>query len=184
MRLTMRTRSSEPVRPGRWMARREEPFAVFLFGVRLNRVAGLRRYLWALGVLRRVLADLEAHPERGFLAGRVYRSGRTLVAVQYWESFDALDAWARDHALPHRGSWQRYLRESLDDPTFGLWHETYLASPGSWEGVYVNLPPWGLGAGARLVEMRSTGGSARDRLREQLKRAARRAGDEEAPPPP
>ena len=184
MRLTMRTRSSEPVRPGRWMARREEPFAVFLFGVRLNRVAGLRRYLWALGVLRRVLADLEAHPERGFLAGGVYRSGRTLVAVQYWDSFDALDAWARDHRLPHRTPWQRYLSEALGDEAMGLWHETYLASPGSWEGVYVNLPPWGLGAGARLVEMRSTSGSARDRLREQLKRAARRAGDEGAPPPP
>ena len=33
MRLTMRTRSSEPVRPGRWMASRSEPFAVFLFGI-------------------------------------------------------------------------------------------------------------------------------------------------------
>ena len=33
VRLTMRTRSSEPVRPGRWMASRSEPFAVFLFGI-------------------------------------------------------------------------------------------------------------------------------------------------------
>ncbi|HYT25100.1 MAG TPA: DUF4188 domain-containing protein [Actinomycetota bacterium] len=157
------------------MATRAEPFAVFVFGMRLNRLRGLPRLLWGLRVLRRVLDDLEGH-ERGFLAGRVYRSGRTLVAIQYWESFDALDAWARDHALPHRGPWQRYLREALRDPAVGLWHETYLARPGTWEGVYVNMPPWGLGEAGEVVEMQATRGSARDRLRERRKR-----GDQ--PPP-
>jgi hypothetical protein len=181
MSLTKRSSSSEAVRAGRWMARREEPFAVFVFGMRLNRLRGLPRFAWGLRVLRRVLRDLDAHPERGFLAGRVYRAGRTLVAVQYWESFDALDAWARDHSLPHRGPWQRYLREALGDDAMGLWHETYLASPGSWEGVYVNMPPWGLAAGVEAVEMRTTRGSARERLRERRKRSARTATEE--PPP-
>jgi hypothetical protein len=155
------------------MARREEPFAVFVFGMRCNRARGLPRFLWGLGVLRRVLADLDAHPGRGYLGGHVYRSGRTLVAVQYWASFDALDAWARDHALPHRGPWQRYLREALRDPAMGLWHETYLAEPGSWEAVYVNMPSWGLGAAADAVQMQATKGSARERLRERRKRADR-----------
>ena len=177
-----RTSGSQPVRTGRWMATREEPFALFLFGMRLNRLRGLPRYLWGLRVLRRVLRDLEAHPERGLLAGRVYRAGLTLVAVQYWESFDALDTWARDHRLPHRRPWQQYLREALDDDAMGLWHETYLASPGSWEGVYLNLPPWGLAAGVEAVEMQATRGSARERLREQRKRASRAA--EQPPPPP
>jgi len=154
------------------MARRAEPFALFLFGMRWNRLRGLPRWLWGLRVLRRVIADLEAHPERGFLAGHVYRSGRTLVAVQYWTSFEALDAWARDHALPHRQPWQTYLREALHDPAVGLWHETYLAGPGAWEGVYLNMPPWGLGERADVVERRSTKGSARERLREQRKRPA------------
>src|SRR5204862_6675356 len=74
-----RNSSSHAVRAGRWMARREEPFAVFVFGMRLNRLRGLPRFAWGLRVLRRVLRDLEAHPERGFLAGRVYRAGRTLI---------------------------------------------------------------------------------------------------------
>jgi hypothetical protein len=158
------------------MARRGEPFAVFLFGMRCSSVRGVRRFLWGLRVLRRVLADLEAHPERGFLTGGVYRAGRTLIAVQYWESFDALDAYARDHGLPHRRAWQRYLREALDDPTMGLWHETYLADPGTWEGVYINMPPWGLGAGADLLEMGSTKGSARDRLHQARRRGERGDG--------
>jgi hypothetical protein len=149
------------------MARRSEPFAVFLFGMRLNHARGLARFLWGLRVLRRLLADLEARPAQGFLAGRVYRAGRTLIAVQYWESFEALDGYARDHSLPHRPAWQRYLREALNDPTVGLWHETYLAEPGTWEGVYVNMPPWALGAGADLLEMQATKGSARERLHQR-----------------
>ena len=170
-----RNSSSPAVRTGRWMARQEDPFAVFMFGMRLNRLRGLLRFLWGLRVLRRVLRDLDDHPEYGLLAGHVYRTGRTLVVVQYWESFDALDAWARDHRLPHRKAWQRYLREALADGAMGLWHETYLASPGSWEGVYLNMPPWGLAAGTEAVEMQVSKGSARDRLREQRKRATRAA---------
>jgi len=168
-------RGTAAVRTGRWMARREDPFAVFVFGMRLNRARGLRRFLWGLGVLRRILADLETRPARGFLAGGVYRSGRRLIAVQYWDSFDALDEYARDHGLPHRRAWQRYLREALDDPALGLWHETYLASPGTWEAVYVNMPPWGLGAAGGLEAMQADKGSARDRLR-QLRRRDARAG--------
>jgi Domain of unknown function (DUF4188) len=184
MRQSKRNSSSQAVRTGRWMARRDQPFAVFLFGMRLNRLRGLPRFLWGLRVLRRVLRDLDTHPERGFLAGRVYRAGRTLVAVQYWESFDALDAWARDHRLPHRRPWQQYLREALHDEAVGLWHETYLASPGSWEGVYANMPPWGLAAGVEAVEMQATKGSARDRLREQRKRASQADAERTPPPPP
>jgi Domain of unknown function (DUF4188) len=168
-----------PVRPGRWMASRDQPFAVFLFGMRLNSPRGLRRWLWGLRVLRRIEADLAAHPERGLLAGRVYRSGRTLLAVQYWASFDALDAWARDHSLPHRPQWQRYLREASRDASLGLWHETYLATPGTWEGVYVHMPPWGIGAAGEVADMRATRGSARDRLRERRKRSARDAPDDD-----
>jgi Domain of unknown function (DUF4188) len=95
--------------------------------------------------------------------------------VQYWDSFDALDEYARDCGLPHRGAWQRYLREALDDPAVGLWHETYLASPGTWEAVYVNMPPWGLGAAGELEAMQANKGSARDRLHQLRRRGARAA---------
>ena len=158
------------------MANRDEPFVVFLFGMRWNRPRGLPRFLWGLRVLRRVLADLKGGQQPGFLASHVYLGARTLIATQYWESFDTLDAYARDHALPHRRAWQRYLREALNDPAMGLWHETYLVEPGSWEGVYVNMPAWGLGAAAELVEMRTTRNSARDRLHQQHRARTPRPG--------
>ena len=31
------------------------------------------------------------------------------------------------------------------DGSVGIWHETYVASPGSYESIYVNMPPVGLG---------------------------------------
>jgi hypothetical protein len=180
------SRTSE-VRVGRWMVGRAEPLVVFLFGMRLNRVGGLPRWLWGFGALRRVLADLEGHHVRGFLAGHVYLAGRSVIVVQYWESFDALDAYARDHALPHRGAWQRYLRVALNDPAMGLWHETYLVAPGSWEGVYVNMPRWGAGAAAELRELRAGEGSARDRLHQRQQRQQRQQrhhGEVDEPSPP
>jgi hypothetical protein len=121
-----------------------------------------------------VAASVAIGSARGFLAGSVYRTGRSVIAVQYWDSFDALDEYARDHALPHRGAWQRYLREALDDPAVGLWHETYLASSGTWEAVYVNMPPRGLGAAGELEAMQANKGSPRDRLRQLRRRTANR----------
>ena len=66
----------------------------------------------------------------------------------------------------------------------GLWHEAYLAGPGSWEGISLNMPPWGLAAGVEAVEMQATRGSARERLRQQHKRATQAAADKPPPPPP
>jgi hypothetical protein len=57
------------------MARRDEPFAVFVFGMRLNRLRGLPRFLWGLRVLRRVLRDLDAHPEAAISPARCTEPG-------------------------------------------------------------------------------------------------------------
>ena len=31
------------------------------------------------------------------------------------------------------------------DGSVGIWHETYAVSPGAYENIYVNMPPFGLG---------------------------------------
>jgi hypothetical protein len=46
------------------------------------------------------------------------------------------------------------------------------------------MPPWGLAAGVEAVEMQAARGSARERLREQRKRATRAAAEKTPPPPP
>ncbi len=32
-----------------------------------------------------------------------------------------------------------------------MWHETYRVSPGNYECIYVNMPPFGLGKVTRLI---------------------------------
>jgi hypothetical protein len=44
--VSLRKNRSRAVRTGRWMARRDDPFAVFVFGMRLNRLRGLPRFAW------------------------------------------------------------------------------------------------------------------------------------------
>lgn len=51
------------------------------------------------------------------------------------------------------------------DGSVGIWHETYLAQPGSYENVYANMPAFGLGKAGALVEARSGLQSAAGRLR-------------------
>jgi hypothetical protein len=46
------------------------------------------------------------------------------------------------------------------------------------------MPLWGLAAGVEAVEMQATKGSARERLREQRKRATQAAAEKPPPPPP
>jgi hypothetical protein len=51
------------------------------------------------------------------------------------------------------------------DGTVGIWHETYLARPGSYENVYVNMPAFGLGKAGTLVEAKAGLQTAAGRLR-------------------
>jgi hypothetical protein len=46
----------------------------------------------------------------------------------------------------------------------GLWHETYVASAGTYENVYVNMPAFGLGK-AGVLEPVGGRTSAIDRLK-------------------
>lgn len=51
------------------------------------------------------------------------------------------------------------------DGSVGIWHEAYLAQPGSYENVYANMPAFGLGKASALLEARSGLQSAAGRLR-------------------
>jgi hypothetical protein len=58
----------------------------------------------------------------------------------------------------------------------GIWHETYAASPGSYENVYVNMPPFGLGKAGTLQPAIGGMHSAANRLGQRP--AARSAASE------
>ena len=146
----------------RMMAEIDGDFVVFLIGASPSKLH-LVRSLIDLGGrrgMKHMLDYLVAHPEKGLLG---YQLGLPVI-VQYWRSFDHLEAFARDSADPHLAAWRNYWRRVGTSSRTGIWHETYLVRAGEYEAVYGNMPPFGLGKAGRLVPM-SESSRARNRIK-------------------
>jgi hypothetical protein len=140
-------------------------FVVFLIGARFNTKRQLVRSLVDLGGrrgMKHMLDYLVAHPEKGLLA---YELNFPTI-VQYWRSFEQLEAFARNSDDPHVEVWRNYWRRVGQSGRTGIWHETYLVKAGQYEAVYGNMPARGLGKAGRLVPM-SESSRARTRLQKQ-----------------
>lgn len=147
----------------RMMAEIEGDFVVFLIGARFNNKLQMARSFLDLGGRRgmqHMLNYLVAHPEKGLLA---YEMGLPTI-VQYWRSFEHLEAFARDENDPHLDAWRQYWRRLGRSDRTGIWHETFLVRAGEYEAVYGNMPARGLGKAGRLIPM-PEGSRARERLR-------------------
>jgi hypothetical protein len=130
-------------------AKIEGDFVVFLIGARINRWTKLPQYLWFMSTMPKMLAELQARPESGFLGAQ--RLGPTTV-VQYWRSFEQLTAYARDRDLTHYPYWVRFNKEIGSNGDIGIWHETYMVRAGEYEAVYNNMPAIGLARVAGHVD--------------------------------
>jgi hypothetical protein len=139
-------------------------FVVFLIGARLNSKRQLARSFLDVGGRRgmaHMLQYLMAHPEKGLLG---FQQLGLVNIVQYWRSFEHLEAFARDEDDPHLAVWRNYWKRVGSSDRSGIWHETYLVRAGEYEGIYGNMPPFGLGQAGRLVPA-SQASTARTRLR-------------------
>jgi hypothetical protein len=87
-----------------------------------------------------------AHPEKGLLG---YRMGFPVI-VQYWRSFEHLEAFARNPGDLHRPTWLNFYRRRSNGRS-GIWHETYLVRAGQYEAIYNDTPVAGLAAAGRAV---------------------------------
>ena len=127
----------------RMMAEIDGDFVVFLIGARFNSFQLLKTVLDLGGRrgMKHMLDYLVAHPEKGLLG---YQMGLPAI-VQYWRSFDHLEAFANDAGDPHVAVWRNYWRRVGTSARTGIWHETYLVRAGEYEAIYGNMPPFGLG---------------------------------------
>jgi hypothetical protein len=153
---------SGPVRPERLTAAREAPFVVFLIGMRFNKPWKLWQWWPVFSAMPRMLQELGEHPELGFLGGHSW-IGRTTITLQYWESFDALDAYAKAPDHTHLPAWRAFSRAVGNSGDVGIWHETYEVNPGKFEAIYANMPPFGMGRVGPLVPATGGLGAARQR---------------------
>ena len=153
---------SAKINQGRWTADIEGDFVVFLIGARPSKLH-LFRSLIDLGGrrgMKHMLDYLVEHPEKGLLG---YQMGFPAI-VQYWRSFEQLEAFAKNTDDPHLDVWRKYFKRVGKSARTGIWHETYLVRAGEYEAVYGNMPTFGLAAASTAVPVAESVG-ARDRLK-------------------
>jgi Domain of unknown function (DUF4188) len=130
----------------------EGDFVVFLIGMRINKLWKVWKWLPVFAAMPKMLRELEGRPESGFLGANGYLgSPRRPMLVQYWRSFDHLEAYARGKDAAHWPAWVAFNKRVGSSGDVGIWHETYLVPAGAYDSVYNNMPALGLGAAARLV---------------------------------
>jgi hypothetical protein len=146
--------------PQRMTAQIEGDFVVFIIGMRINKPWKIHKWLPVALAMPRILKELAAHPESGCL-GTIQD---VRAVIQYWRSFDHLEAYARSTDRVHWPAWTAFNKsvgQSRGD--VGLWHETYFVRAGEYETFYSGMPPFGLGKASTLVPATGRRDTARGR---------------------
>jgi len=151
-----------PAVPARVMAEIDGDFVVFLVGMRVNRWWKVHKWWPVAQAMSRMVRELAGHPECGCLSSEL----RFGVTIQYWRSFEHLEAYARSPSHLHWPAWtdfNRRVRASSGD--VGVWHETFLVRAGEYETLYSSMPRMGLALAGGQVPVEAGRETARERLR-------------------
>jgi hypothetical protein len=132
------------VHPGRYTARIEGPFVVFLIGFRINRPLAFNKWIPVAQAMGPMLKELYANPQLGVLAAQTSLYWPGIMVTQYWRSFDQLVDYAQSSNAAHLPAWKAFNQSVGDDGSVGIWHETYQVAPGKFECIYANMPRFGL----------------------------------------
>jgi hypothetical protein len=151
--------------PGRFTAATDQPFVVFLIGMRINKLWAVRRWFPVARAMVPMLKTLTQHPEKGFLGGYTTIGSEGPVSVQFWRSFEDLERFAHNPGDPHLPAWRAfYQSQKQGDGSVGIWHETYLVQPGQFEALYAGMPRFGLASVMDHVPVTEKRSSARERI--------------------
>jgi hypothetical protein len=134
----------------RMTAKLNGDFVVFLIGMRVNRFWKFHKWLPVAAAMPKMLKELSQKPESGFLGFQIL-GGISPVILQYWRSFEHLEAYAKDREGFHYPAWKAFNTKIKSNGDVGIWHETYKVNAGSYECVYNNMPKFGLGKVGELI---------------------------------
>ena len=151
---------------GRFTAKTDQPFVVFLIGMRINNFWRFDKWLPVANAMTPMLTTLFTHPEKGFLHADFFWNFTGPVTIQYWRSFEDLENFARNPSEPHIGPWKKFNQAVGTSGIVGIWHETYLVEPNQFEVFYGNMPKFGLGMAMEHIEVTGRRETARLRLKE------------------
>jgi hypothetical protein len=151
----------------RLAARKDKDFVIFLIGMRVNKWWNLPAIFQAATAMPRMLRELHRNRESGFLGAEGW-GGRTSIMVQYWESFEKLEAFANDRQKTHYPAWiEFYKLAKKNDGAVGVWHETYMIKAGQYEAIYAHMPSFGLGKVLGVADATHSYETAQKRINEK-----------------
>ncbi len=151
------------IRAERITAEIDDEVVVFLIGMRVNRWWKVHKWFPLIGAMRRMMREIDENPASGFLGVERW-IGNPTIMVQYWRSFEELEAYSTDKAQTHQPAWVAFNRAIGSNGDVGIWHETYRIRPGDYECVYNNMPLFGLAKATRAVPATGAKQSAPGRL--------------------
>jgi hypothetical protein len=148
------------------MANVDGPVVAFLIGMRINALWRVWEWLPVVLAMPKMLRELAVNPALGGLGARTFVSGRVIMVVQYWRSFEDLEHYARAAEHAHLPAWKAFnARARRGTRSTGIFHETYLVAPGQVESVYVDMPQdFGLAGAVGTIDVRAGKIAARERL--------------------
>lgn len=145
-----------PVVPGRLCPQVDGDFLVLMIGIVPHSLWAFWRWMPIVRAMVNMGKELQGQQDCGFLGYEVFVGLHPMI-VQYWLSFDHMKRCPAPH-------WVALTQRSAGDPSLGVWHETYLVKAGSYEGVYTNMPKFGLGKVGELVDATGPRATAEGRL--------------------
>jgi hypothetical protein len=154
----------EGIVAGRCTAQTPSSYVVFLIGMRVNRWLAVRKWMQVSAAMPRMLRELYANPELGFLGAETLLNWRGVTSMQYWKSFEHLHAYAHARDAAHLPAWAAFNRAIGSDGSVGIWHETYLIEAKHSESIYGNMPPWGLSRAFGRIPVTGVNDQARQRV--------------------
>jgi hypothetical protein len=149
--------------PERLTAEIDGDFVIFLIGMRINKFWKIHKWIPVFFSMPRMIKELATTPDSGFLSYEMW-FGRTTIMVQYWRSKDQLLAYATNKDAEHLPAWKAFNQSIGSTGDVGIWHETYLIGPGSYENIYANMPSFGLGKAGALMPASGKRHSASERF--------------------
>jgi len=138
-------------------------FVVFIIGMRINRFWKFHKWIPVASVMPKMIKELSGKPESGFLGFQIF-GGIPPVIVQYWRSFEHLEAYAKDRNGQHYPAWKAFNLKIKSNGDVGIWHETYKVNAGNYECIYNNMPKYGLGKIGEMIPATGRKEHAADRI--------------------
>jgi fumigallin biosynthesis monooxygenase-like protein len=108
------------VLPGRYTAKTDEPFGVFLIGMRVNRFWRFDKWIPVSRAMPPMLEELKRQPELGLLHAEFLLYWRGVAVIQYWKSFEHLHAYAHTKNANHLPAWAEFNRRIGADGSVGI----------------------------------------------------------------